>query len=88
MFRRVLIRWAGGHSDFYVGDYSDQSHEWCRNNRAEDLARSDADPVRVRWAWGNRPIVTGNSNVKFQYCLSVVSFLYVGLKILLPKIIP
>ena len=86
MYRRVLIKWAGGHSDFYAGDHSDQSHDWCRNNRAEDLARSDAEPVRVRWAWGNRPIITGNSHVKFQYCLSFVSFLYVALKTLLhPK---
>jgi hypothetical protein len=88
MFRRVLIKWAGGHSDFYAGDYSDQSHEWCHNNRAEDLARSDAEAVRVRWAWGDRPIITGNSNVKFQYCLSYLSRLYVGLKILFLKIIP
>ncbi len=88
MFRRVIIKWPGGHSDIYIGDYSDQSHDWCRNNRFEDLARSTGEPCPARWAWGNRPIVTGNSNVKFQYCLSVVSFLYVGLKILLPKIIP
>ena len=87
-WKETTILRAGGHSDIYIGDYSDQSHEWCRNNRFEDVARSDGEPVRVRWAWGDRPIITGNSNVKFQYCLSYLSRLYVGLKILFLKIIP
>lgn len=87
-WRETTILRSGGHCDVYIGDYSDQSHEWCKNNRFIDLARSDGDPVRVRWAWGDRPIVTGNSNVKFQYCLSAVSFLYVLFKTLLhPKLI-
>jgi hypothetical protein len=42
----------------------------------------------VRWAWGWKPVVQGPS-VKFQYCLSAVSFLYVLVKTCChPKSIP
>ena len=84
----VEITRAGGHSDLYFYDYSDQSKKWGSGNAVYNVRRTDGQPVRVRWAWGWKPIVQGPS-VKFQYCLSFVSFLYVLVKTILhPKSLP
>ena len=85
-FRRILIKWIGGHCDLYVGDYSDQSHQWSKDNTFEDLARSDGEPVRVRRAWGDWPVITGNSLANRQVIVSAGCFCYVGAKTLFESV--
>ncbi len=85
----VLITHAGGHSDWYEGDYSDQGGDKNTGNRYNNVRRIDGQPVRVAWTFfrAEKPRFT-NSNVRYQYCLSALRTLYVELKYAFPIIIP
>lgn len=88
-FDDVLISKPGGHSDLYVGDYSDQSKKRTTGNTFNDIRRIDGQPVRVAWNFlrAEKPQLT-HSKVKYQYFLSLVRTCYVEAKYLLPRLIP
>lgn len=82
-FSDVLITRAGGHSDVYLGDYSDQSKEKSSGNRFDNVRRLDDQPVRVAWTFfrAAKPAFT-NSHVRYQYLWSLVRTIYVEAKYL------
>ena len=88
-FDDVLITKIGGHSDLYLGDYSDQSKAKTTGNKFNNWRRIDGKPVRVSWNFfrADKPVLT-DSVVTYQYLLSFVRTCYVELKYLFPRLIP
>jgi len=48
-FRRVRLVTVGGHSDGYLGDYSDQSREKTTGIVFDSCYRDDGQPFRAAW---------------------------------------
>ena len=71
----------GGNSDWFEGDYSDQGSIKCINNKFNNIRMTDGSPVRVSWTFfrAEKPKFT-NSNIKYQYILSLFRTCYVELK--------
>jgi hypothetical protein len=88
-FSDVLITRAGGHSDLYLGDYSDQSKAKSVSNHFDHVRRLDDQAVRVSWTFfrAEKPTFT-NSQVSYQYLRSFFRTIYVEAKYLLPSLIP
>ncbi len=84
----VELTRAGGHSDIFIGDFSDQSKASSVNNRFNNVRRKDGQPVRVRWTFfrARKPIIT-NSQVTYQYGWSLISTVYVETKYRFPKFV-
>lgn len=91
----VLITKPGKNSDWYEGDFADyylttsRKDNYSRGNRRNNVRRDDAQPVRVAWTFfrSEKPTFT-NSNVTYQYGLSLIRTIYVELKVAFPKLIP
>lgn len=84
IFSDVLIRKPGGHSDIYIGDYSDQSRAKSTDNLFDNVRRSDGKPVRVAWnlVRAEKPVLVTDLDVTYQYLLSFFRTIYVEVKYL------
>lgn len=78
-----ITKIGDSHSDWYEGDYSDQSRDKNRRNTRNNVRRSDGKPVRVAWTFfrAEKPRFT-NSKVTYQYLWSFVRTIYVECKYL------
>jgi hypothetical protein len=90
-FPDVVIIGAGGHSDIYLGDYSDQTAARSDGNEFGYVRRADGKPVRVAWNFlrAEKPVFSDpRTKVRYQYVLSLLRTFYVELKYRFPKLIP
>lgn len=86
----LLITTPGANSDWYEGDYSDQSAKKSQGNINRRVFRMDGQPVRVAWAFfrSEKPRFHESGPIRYQYFLSFIRTVYVELKYLFPKLIP
>lgn len=75
----IEITKGGGHSDLYIGDYSEQSRARSERNTFNNVRRSDGQPVRVSWNLlrAEKPRFTASGPIDYQYLWSIVRTIYV-----------
>jgi len=80
-FDDVLLVRPQGHSDVFLGDYSDQSFERVRGTViGPNCRRDDGKPLRIRCGDADWPAVAPGVAYRRQYLLSFASKVYVWAK--------
>jgi hypothetical protein len=80
-FQDVLLRNSRGHSDVFLGDYSDQSFERVRGTViGPGVRRADGKPLRIRCGDADWPEVAEGVAYRRQYLLSYATKVYVWAK--------
>jgi hypothetical protein len=80
-FEDLLLRNSHGHSDVFLGDYSDQSFERVRGTViGPGCRRDDGRPIRIRCGDADWPVVAEGVPYRRLYIRSYASKAYVWLK--------